>query len=192
MDKNKEEDIIIEENLDNTQDETVAKEEIQEEAEVKKDKKKDKKKKKDDKDEKLDEYVDRLKRTMAEFDNYRKRTEKEKSQMYDKGKKDVLEQILPLIDNFERALSGNSNEDGEKDTFLQGVEMIYKQFLEMLEGYDIKVIDALEQEFDPKYHNAVMHIEDDQYGDNIIIEEFQKGYMYKEEVLRHSMVKVAN
>ncbi len=150
-----------------------------------------KKNKKDKKDEKIDELTDRLTRQMAEFDNFRKRTEKEKSQMYEIGAKDIIEKILPIVDNFERGLSSMPEE--EKSTpFAEGMEKIYKQLMTTLEGIGVKPIEAVGQEFNPDFHNAVMHVEDEELGENIIAEEFQKGYMYRDSVVRHSMVKVAN
>ena len=145
--------------------------------------------KKDKKDEKIEELTDRLTRQMAEFDNFRKRTEKEKSQMYEVGAKDIIEKILPVVDNFERGL--DVAEDKE-DPFVQGMEKIYKQFLTALDGMGVKAIEAVGNEFNPDFHNAVMHVEDETVGENIVVEEFQKGYMYKDSVVRHSMVKVAN
>ena len=150
-----------------------------------------KKNKKDKKDEKIDELTDRLTRQMAEFDNFRKRTEKEKSQMYEIGAKDIIEKILPIVDNFERGLS-SMPEDEKATPFAEGMEKIYKQLMTTLEGIGVKPIEAVGQEFNPDFHNAVMHIEDEELGENIIAEEFQKGYMYRDSVVRHSMVKVAN
>ena len=150
-----------------------------------------KKDKKDKKDEKIEELTDRLTRQMAEFDNFRKRTEKEKSQMYEVGAKDIIEKILPVVDNFERGLDAVKEEDKE-DPFIQGLEKVYKQLMTTLEGIEVKPIEAVGQEFDPNLHNAVMHVEDENLGENIIAEEFQKGYMYRDSVVRHSMVKVAN
>ena len=150
-----------------------------------------KKNKKDKKDEKIDELTDRLTRQMAEFDNFRKRTEKEKSQMYEIGAKDIIEKILPVVDNFERGLASMPEE--EKATpFAEGMEKIYKQLMTTLESIDVKPIEAVGKEFDPDFHNAVMHVEDEELGENIIAEEFQKGYTYRDSVVRHSMVKVAN
>ena len=148
-------------------------------------------KKKDKKDEKIEELTDKLTRQMAEFDNFRKRTEKEKSQMYEVGAKDIIEKILPVVDNFERGLDAVKEEDKE-DPFIQGMEKVYNQLMTTLEGIDVKPIEAVGQEFDPNLHNAVMHVEDENLGENIIAEEFQKGYMYRDSVVRHSMVKVAN
>ena len=148
-------------------------------------------KKKDPKDEKIDELNDKLKRSMAEFDNYRKRTDKEKSAMYEIGAKDVIEKILPVIDNFERGLK-SIPEDQKGGPVASGMEMIYKQLITVLSDLGVTPIEAVGQEFDPNLHNAVMHAEDEELGENIIAEEFQKGYKYKDTVLRHSMVKVAN
>lgn len=138
---------------------------------------------------KSEEYLDRLRRTMAEFDNFRKRTQKEKEQIFDRGAKDVLEQILPVIDNFERALAGSDKKD---DSFAKGVEMIYKQLLGALESLGLQEIEACGKPFDPNYHNAVTHVEDESAGENEVVEVFQKGYKYKDAVIRCSMVKVAN
>lgn len=153
--------------------------------------KKEKKDKKDKKDEKIEELTDRLTRQMAEFDNFRKRTETEKSQMYEIGAKDIIEKILPVIDNFERGLAAVP-EESKEDPFVEGMEKIYKQIMTTLEGVGVKPIEAVGQEFNPDFHNAVMHVEDEEAGENIITEEFQKGYMYHDSVVRHSMVKVAN
>ena len=150
-----------------------------------------KKNKKDKKDEKIEELTDRLTRQMAEFDNFRKRTDKEKSQMYEIGAKDIIDKILPVVDNFERGL-GAVKEEEKEDPFIQGMEKVYKQLMTTLEGAGVKPIEAVGQEFNPDFHNAVMHVEDENFGENIIAEEFQKGYMYRDSVVRHSMVKVAN
>lgn len=133
--------------------------------------------KKDKKDEKIEELTDKLTRQMAEFDNYRKRTEKEKSGMYEIGAKDVIEKILPVIDNFERGLAAVP-EDQKEDSFVTGMEMIYKQIMTTLDGIGVKPIEAVGQEFNPDLHNAVMHVEDEELGENIVAEEFQKGYTY--------------
>lgn len=146
-------------------------------------------KKKDKRDQQIEELTDRLKRTMAEFDNFRKRTEKEKSAMYEIGAKDVIEKILPVIDNFERGLK-TAPEGG--DAFAEGMNMIYKQLLKTLEDLGVKPIEAVGAPFDPNFHNAVMHVEDETLGENVVAEEFQKGYLYRDSVVRHSMVKVAN
>ena len=150
-----------------------------------------KKEKKDKKDEKIEELTDRVTRQMAEFDNFRKRSEKEKSQMYEIGAKDIIEKILPVVDNFERGLDSVPEEE-KNAPFVEGMEKIYKQLMTTLESVGVKPIEAVGQEFNPDFHNAVMHVEDEELGENIIAEEFQKGYMYRESVVRHSMVKVAN
>lgn len=149
------------------------------------------KKKKDPKDEKIEELTDRVKRQMAEFENFRKRTEKEKSTMYEMGARDIIERILPIVDNFERGLAAIPEADRETPV-AQGMEKIYKQFQKTLEDAGVKTIDAAGQTFDPNFHNAVMHVEDESLGENIVAEELQKGYMYRDSVVRHSMVKVAN
>ena len=148
------------------------------------------KNKKDKKDEKIEELTDRLTRQMAEFDNFRKRTEKEKSQMYEIGAKDIIEKILPVVDNFERGIAAVPEEE-KSNPFAEGMEKIYKQLMTTLEEIGVKPIEAVGQEFDPDFHNAVMHVEDEEVGENIITEEFQKGYLYRDSVVRHSMVKVA-
>ncbi|MDR1800703.1 MAG: nucleotide exchange factor GrpE [Lachnospiraceae bacterium] len=148
-----------------------------------------KKVKKDKKDEKIEDLTDKLARSMAEFDNFRKRTEKEKSQMYEIGAKSVIEKILPIVDNFERGLEAVKDSE---DPFAAGMEKIYKQLMTSLEELGVKPIEAVGGEFNPDFHNAVMHVEDENYGENMVAEEFQKGYMYRDMVVRHSMVKVAN
>ena len=150
-----------------------------------------KKEKKDKKDEQIEELNDKLKRQMAEFDNFRKRTEKEKTQMYDMGAKSIIEKILPVIDNFERGLAAVPEEQRE-DAFVVGMDKVYRQMLTELDASGVKPIEAVGQEFDPNFHNAVMHIEDENLGENVVAEEFQKGYVYRDSVVRHSMVKVAN
>ena len=147
--------------------------------------------KKDKKDEKIEELTDRLTRQMAEFDNFRKRTEKEKSHMYEVGAKDIIDKILPVVDNFERGL-GAVGEEEKENPFVQGMEMVYKQLMTTLEEVGVKPIEAVGKEFDPEFHNAVMHVEDENFGENIVTEEFQKGYTYRDSIVRHSMVKVAN
>ncbi len=148
-------------------------------------------KKKDKTDELIEELTDKYKRTFAEFDNFRKRSEKEKASMYEIGAKDIIEKILPVVDNFERGFKAVSEE--EKNTpFAEGMDKIYKQLLTTLNDCGVNEIEAEGKEFDPNLHNAVMHIEDEAFGDNEVIEVLQKGYMYKESVVRHSMVKVAN
>ncbi len=150
-----------------------------------------KKEKKDKRDEQIEDLTDRLKRQMAEFENFRRRTEKEKAQMYDMGAKTIVEKILPVIDNFERGLAAVPEE--EKDNaFVDGMDKVYKQMLSMLSEAGVEPIEAVGQEFDPNLHNAVMHVEDEELGENTVAEEFQKGYKYHDVVVRHSMVKVAN
>ena len=147
------------------------------------------KKKENDKfQQQIDDLTDRLKRSLAEFDNYRKRTDKEKASMYVIGAKDVVEKILPVVDSFERGLA----QAQEGDAFAEGMKMIYKQLMTCLEELGVKPIEAVGQEFNPDLHNAVMHVDDESAGENIVVEEFQKGYTYKDFVVRHSMVKVAN
>ena len=152
---------------------------------------KDKKEKKDKKDQKIDELTDQYRRTLAEFDNYRKRTEKEKTAMFEVGAKNIIEKLLPVIDSFERGLATVSDEQ-KAEPFVEGMDKIYKQLVKQLEDAGVKEIEALDKEFDPNLHNAVMHVEDENVGENIIVEVFQKGYTYRDSVVRHSMVKVAN
>ena len=147
--------------------------------------------KKDAKDEKIEELSDKLLRQMAEFDNFRKRSEKEKAAMYDIGAKNVIDKLLPIVDNFERGFTTVAEEDKE-DAFVAGMEMVYKQLMTMFETIGVKPIEAVGQEFNPDLHNAVMHVEDETVGENIVVEEFQKGYTYHDIVVRYSMVKVAN
>ena len=147
--------------------------------------------KKDKKDEQIEELKDKLTRQMAEFDNFRKRTEKEKSAMYEIGAKDIIEKILPVVDNFERGL-GAVTEEQKEDSFVSGMEMIYKQIMTTLDSVGVKAIEAVGNEFDPDFHNAVMHVEDEEVGENIVVEEFQKGYTYRDTGVRHSMGKLAN
>ena len=160
-----------------------------------KDDKKEKKgfaaKKKDPKDTQIEELTDKLKRSMAEFDNYRKRTEKEKSSMYEIGAKDVIEKILPVVDNLERGLA-SVTEAEKASPIAEGMEKIYKQLMKTLDDLGVKPIEAVGKEFDPAFHNAVMHVEDENLGENIVAAELQKGYMYRDSVVRHSMVQVAN
>ena len=150
-----------------------------------------KKEKKDKKDEQIAELTDKVKRQLAEFENFRNRTEKEKSQMYMVGARDVIEKLLPVVDNFERGLK-SIPEDQKDGPVASGMEMIYKQLITVLTDLGVTHIEAVGQEFDPNFHNAVMHAEDEELGENTVSEEFQKGYKYKDAVLRHSMVKVVN
>ena len=149
------------------------------------------KKKKDKKDEQIEELTDQVKRQMAEFDNFRKRTEKEKTQMYDMGARSIVEKILPVIDNFERGLAGVPEENKE-DAFVVGMDKTYRQMLTELETVGVTPIEALGKEFDPEYHNAVMQVESEEYDSGVVAQELQKGYMYKDSVVRHSMVAVVS
>ncbi len=150
-----------------------------------------KKNKKDKKDEQIETLTDQLKRQMAEFDNFRKRTEKEKSSMYEMGAKSVIEKMLPVIDNFERGLD-TVPEDEKDSPFTEGMRMIYKQLMTELENLGVKPIEALGTEFDPEYHNAVMQVESEEYESGYVAQELQKGYMYRDSVVRHSMVAVVS
>ena len=147
--------------------------------------------KQDKKDIAIADLTDRLKRSMAEFDNFRKRSEKEKATMFDMGARSIAEKILPVVDNFERAMVAAPKE-GDGKAFADGITMIYNQLKKTLEDLGVKPIDCVGQPFDPNFHNAVMHVEDESLGENVVAEELLKGYMYKDSVLRHSMVKVAN
>ena len=139
----------------------------------------------------LADITDKYQRLMAEFENARKRNAKEQSRMYDIGAKEVLAKLLPVVDNFERGLDALSEEEKE-GAFAQGIEKIYQQLMTVFDEIGVKAMDAAGKEFNPDFHNAVMHVEDEELGENLVVEEFQKGYMYKDSVLRHSMVKVAN
>lgn len=150
-----------------------------------------KKKKKDKKDEQIEDLNDRLRRQMAEFDNFRKRSEKEKSQMFDMGARSIIEKVLPVVDNFERGLAAVP-EDQKDDAFVTGMDKIYKQLMTELDAIGVKPIEALGQEFNPDLHNAVMQVESDEYEPGVVAQELQKGYMYKDTVVRHSMVAVVS
>ena len=188
-----EETVETEETADEAVEETVEAEETDENEETTEKKgffgkKKDKK---DKKDLKIEELEDKVKRQLAEFENFRNRTEKEKSRMYEFGARDVIEKMLPVVDNFERGLAAIP--EAEKGgPVASGMEMIYKQIMNTLEGLGVTPIDALNKPFDPNFHNAVMHVEDEEIEESPVVEEFQKGYIYKEHVIRYSMVKVAN
>ena len=147
------------------------------------------KKKKDKKDEKIEELTDQVKRQMAEFENFRKRTEKEKSQMFDMGARTVIEKILPIVDNFERGFTTVEEADKD-DAFVQGMDKVYKQLMTELEAIGVKPIEAVGQEFNPEYHNAVMQVASEEYESGVVAQELLKGYTYKETVVRHSMVAV--
>lgn len=150
-----------------------------------------KKKKKDKKDEQIEELNDRLRRQMAEFDNFRKRTEKEKSQMFDMGARTIVEKILPVVDNFERGFTTVDEEDKE-DAFVLGMDKVYKQLMTELEAMGVTPIECVGKEFNPDFHNAVMQVESEEYESGIVAQELLKGYMYKDTVVRHSMVAVVS
>ncbi len=174
--------------------EVVEETEVTEEKPAKETKKADKKKAKTDKkteamQEKIDELEDRVKRQMAEFENFRKRTDKEKAMMFETGAKSVIEKILPVVDNFERGLA-TIPEDDENSPFANGMKMIYKQMMDELDKLGVKPIEAVGQEFDPNFHNAVMQVESEEYESGVVAQELLKGYMYHESVVRHSMVAV--
>ena len=150
---------------------------------------KKKEKKKDKRDERIEELTDQVKRQMAEFENFRKRTEKEKTQMYEVGAKSIIEKILPVVDNFERGLAAVPEEQ-KNDAFVEGMDKIYKQMMTVFDEMDVKPIEAVGKEFDPEYHNAVMQVESEEYESGVVAQELQKGYMYRDSVVRHSMVAV--
>lgn len=179
------------ENADKDDDETPEQDADRESDEKSGDKKGFFKKKKDKRDEQIEELNDKLKRQMAEFDNFRKRTEKEKSQMYDMGARSVIEKVLPVIDNFERGLAAVP-EEAKEDAFVVGMDKVYKQMLVELEAIGVTAIEAVGKEFDPEFHNAVMQVESGEYESGVVAQELQKGYMYKDSVVRHSMVAVVS
>ncbi len=199
----KAEDSVAEETVETKTEETVTETaeaadetagNVEEEAAQEKDKKFGKKKKSSDKkveayETQIAELEDRVKRQMAEFENYRKRTEKEKAAMFEMGAKSVVEKILPVVDNFERGLAAIPETD-KGGAFAEGMNMIYKQMMTELEGLGVKPIEAVGQEFDPNFHNAVMQVESDEYEEGVVAQELLKGYMYRESVVRHSMVAV--
>ena len=150
-----------------------------------------KKKKKDKKDAKIEDLNDRLIRQMAEFDNFRKRSEKEKSQMFDMGAKSIIEKVLPIVDNFERGLAAVPEEQKD-DAFVTGMDKVYKQLMTEFDSIGVKPIEAVGQEFNPDLHNAVMQVESEEFEPGIVAQELQKGYMYKDTVVRHSMVAVVS
>ena len=181
-------------NEETTNEETV--EEVEEAEEEASEEEKPKtsgffKKKKDKKDEQIEELNDRVRRQMAEFDNFRKRSEKEKSMMFDMGARTVIEKILPVVDNFERGFTTVEEADKD-DAFVQGMQQVYKQMMTELEAMGVKPIEAVGQEFNPDFHNAVMQVESEEYESGIVAQEFLKGYMYKDTVVRHSMVSVVS
>ena len=173
-----------------TADEQTADEKKTQEADTqKKGPFKKKEKKKDKRDERIEELTDQVKRQMAEFENFRKRTDKEKTQMYEVGAKSIIEKILPVVDNFERGLAAVP-EDQKSDAFVEGMDKIYKQMMTVFAELDVKPIEAVGKEFDPEFHNAVMQVESEEYESGIVAQELQKGYMYRDSVVRHSMVAV--
>ena len=199
LEKELEETVETEEVLEETAEETVETEEVTEEvveetteeSEEKKGFFGKKKEKKDKKDLKIEELEDKVKRQLAEFENFRNRTEKEKSRMYEFGARDVIEKMLPVVDNFERGLAAIPEEE-KGGPVASGMEMIYKQMMTTLEGLGVTPIDALNKPFDPDFHNAVMHVEDEEIEESTVVEELQKAYIYKAHVIRYRMVKVAN
>ena len=174
---------------ENAQDTEVASEE--KDTKEKKDGIFGKKKKKDKKDEQIEDLNDRLRRQMAEFDNFRKRSEKEKSQMFDMGAKSIIEKVLPIVDNFERGLAAVPEEQKD-DAFVTGMDKVYKQLMTEFDSIGVKPIEAVGQEFNPDLHNAVMQVESEEFEPGIVAQELQKGYMYKDTVVRHSMVAVVS
>lgn len=174
------------------EEETVDTEESEETSDESQDEEKKKgffKKKKDKKDEKIEELEDRVRRQMAEFENFRKRSEKEKGQMFDMGARNVIEKILPVVDNFERGLAAVPEEQKD-DPFVCGMDKIYKQMMTELESIGVKPIEAVGTEFNPEFHNAVMQVESEEFESGVVAQEMLKGYMYKDTVARHSMVAV--
>ena len=192
----KEKDVPVEEKAEAEMQANENAAELNEESEKKAKVKKKKSDRKDEEMAKLAAYVedlnDRLKRNLAEFDNFRKRSEKEKSQMFDIGAKAIIEVILPVVDNFERGLATLDEKTMEEDPFAVGMEKTYKQLIKALEDAGVKEIECLGQEFNADLHNAVMHEDNPELGENVVSEVFQKGYTYHDSVVRHSMVKVAN
>lgn len=187
---------VVEEKTEAEEDSDETKEASDEEKEEDDGKKKmfgrkNKKDKKDKKDIQIEELNDRLMRLMAEYDNYRKRTDKEKSSMYEMGAKAIVEKMLPIIDNFERGFDCVTDEQKE-DPFVQGMDKVYSQMMAAFTEAGVVAIEAVGKEFDPNIHNAVMHVDDESVGESIVVEEFQKGYMYRDTLVRCSMVKVAN
>ena len=186
---------VVEETVEASETEESVEENTEDEAEENEEEKPKKegffKKKKDKKDEQIEELNDRVKRQMAEFENFRKRSEKEKSMMFDMGAKNVIEKILPVVDNFERGFT-TVEESDKDDAFVQGMQQVYKQLMTELEAIGVTPIEAIGQEFNPDFHNAVMQVESEEYESGIIAQEFMKGYMYKDSVVRHSMVGVVS
>ena len=182
-----------EETVEDTNETVETEKETTEDTKEDKDKKEKKKifGKKDKKDQQIEELTDKHKRLMAEFQNYRNRSEKEKSAMFEVGARSIIEKLLPIVDNFERGIAALSEEEQKSPTG-QGMNLIYKQLMTAFEEMGVTVIEAKGQQFDPELHNAVMHEDNDELEENVVVEEFQKGYKYRDSVIRHSMVKVAN
>ena len=182
-----------EETVEDTNETVENEKEITEDTKEDKDKKEKKKifGKKDKKDQQIEELTDKHQRLMAEFQNYRNRSEKEKSAMFEVGARSIIEKLLPIVDNFERGIAALSEEEQKSPTG-QGMNLIYKQLMTAFEEMGVTVIEAKGQQFDPELHNAVMHEDNDELEENVVVEEFQKGYKYRDSVIRHSMVKVAN
>lgn len=188
---------IVEETLEDKADETVSEEvseaeESLDEREAREMAEAREKEQEESKEAKIAELNDRLMRQMAEFDNFRKRSEKEKALMFDLGAKSIIEKILPVVDNFERGLGTLTPEEIAANTFADGMDKVYKGFMQTLSDAQVKPIEAVGNEFNPELHNAVMHGEDENLPENTVAEELQKGYTYKDMVVRHSMVKVVN
>ena len=187
---------MTEETVETSETEETVEENTEEVIEEENDEEKPKKegffkKKKDKKDEQIEELNDRVKRQMAEFDNFRKRSEKEKSMMFDMGAKNVIEKILPVVDNFERGFT-TVEESDKDDAFVQGMQQVYKQLMTELEAIGVTPIEAVGQEFNPDFHNAVMQVESEEFESGVVAQELQKGYMYRESVVRYSMVAVVS
>lgn len=189
--ENEPEDAVEEETADSDEEEDSDKKDEKADTDGKNKKEGFFKKKKDKKDEQIEDLQDRLKRQMAEFDNFRKRTEKEKSQMFDMGARTIIEKILPVVDNFERGLAAVP-EDQKEDAFVTGMDKVYKQLMTELETIGVKPIETEGMEFDPELHNAVMQVENEELESGTIAQELQKGYYYKDTVVRHSMVSVVS
>ena len=180
----------VEESVSEEVEEASDEESADETAEQSEEKKGFFKKKKDKKDEQIEALTDQVKRQMAEFENFRKRTDKEKTQMFDLGAKSVIEKILPVVDNFERGFTTVEEADKE-DAFVQGMDKVYRQLMTELETIGVKPIEAVGQEFNPDFHNAVMQVASEEYESGVVAQELLKGYTYKDTVVRHSMVAVA-
>lgn len=192
-----EETSAVEENqeVENSEEKAEESNETQETEDASEEKTEKKKKKgfkrKDKRDEQIEELNDKYQRLFAEFQNFRSRSDKEKTAMFETGAKSIIEKILPVVDNFERGVAALSEEDLESPVG-QGMNLIYKQLLQTLEDIGVEAIEAKGKEFDSELHNAVMHEDNDELGENVVSEELQKGYKYRDTVVRHSMVKVAN